>query len=83
MFDRKRVREEVASMIKDIDLVEKKDIQASKLSGGMKRKLRYKNVMVLARLHNKERQGVLLHYSPVLQLYENCCNILDIGCLYC
>ena len=83
MFDRKRVREEVASMIKDIDLVEKKDIQASKLSGGMKRKLRYKNVMVLARLHNKERQRVLLHYSHVLQLYENRCNILDIGCLYC
>lgn len=35
------MREEVTSMIEDINLVEKKDIQASKLSGGMKRKLRY------------------------------------------
>ena len=30
-------------MIEDIRLVEKKDVQASRLSGGMKRKLRYNN----------------------------------------
>lgn len=41
VFNRKQVREEVMSMVEDIGLVEKKDIQASKLSGGMKRKLRY------------------------------------------
>ena len=35
------MREEVISMIKDVQLVDKKDVQASKLSGGMKRKLRY------------------------------------------
>ena len=33
--------EEVAAMVKDIQLMDKKDTQASKLSGGMKRKLRY------------------------------------------
>ena len=41
IFDRKRVHEEVISMVKDIQLIEKKDIQAGRLSGGMKRKLRY------------------------------------------
>jgi ABC-type lipopolysaccharide export system ATPase subunit len=35
------VREEVAAMVEDIQLMDKKDTQASKLSGGMKRKLRY------------------------------------------
>jgi ABC-type multidrug transport system ATPase subunit len=38
------VREEVAAMVEDIQLMDKKDTQASKLSGGMKRKLRY-NIM--------------------------------------
>lgn len=40
MFDRKRVREEVMAMVEDVQLVDKKDIQAARLSGGMKRKLR-------------------------------------------
>ena len=35
------MREEVAAMVEDIQLMDEKDTQASKLSGGMKRKLRY------------------------------------------
>lgn len=35
------INEEVDAMIKDLQLEDKKKIQASQLSGGMKRKLRY------------------------------------------
>ena len=34
------MHEEVAAMVEDIQLMDKKDIQARKLSGGMRRKLR-------------------------------------------
>ena len=40
IYDRQRVKTEVANMIADLQLVEKSKIQSSRLSGGMKRKLR-------------------------------------------
>jgi len=36
----KRVNDEVEAMIADLQLLDKRNIPASKLSGGMKRKLR-------------------------------------------
>ena len=41
IFDSKRVRTEVDTMIEDLQLVDKKKFQSKNLSGGMKRKLRY------------------------------------------
>lgn len=40
IYNRDRVNKEVADMIADLQLVEKSKIQSSRLSGGMKRKLR-------------------------------------------
>lgn len=37
----KRVKEEVEAMITDLQLLDKKNVQAGNLSGGQKRKLRY------------------------------------------
>ena len=42
------MHEEVMSMVEDIQLVDKKDTQAGRLSGGMKRKLRYNMCVVHA-----------------------------------
>ena len=47
VFDRARVKKEVEDMITDLQLVEKSDIQSSKLSGGMKRKLRHVYVTIM------------------------------------
>ena len=41
IFDSKRVRTEVDTMIEDLQLLDKKKVQSKNLSGGMKRKLRY------------------------------------------
>ena len=40
IFDRKRVRTEVDMMVEDLQLLDKRNIQSQRLSGGMKRKLR-------------------------------------------
>ena len=40
IYDRKRVNREVVDMIADLQLEDKAKIQSSRLSGGMKRKLR-------------------------------------------
>ena len=40
IFNSQRVKKEVADMIEDLLLVDKTNIQSSRLSGGMKRKLR-------------------------------------------
>ena len=48
MFNRDRVSSEVKAMIADLQLVDKAQIQACRLSGGMKRKLRYINCTQLA-----------------------------------
>lgn len=40
IFDKQRVRQEVESMVADLQLVGKSKIQSARLSGGMKRKLR-------------------------------------------
>lgn len=40
IFNKQRVRKEVEDMIADLQLVGKSKIQSSRLSGGMKRKLR-------------------------------------------
>lgn len=41
IYDRQRVRKEVEDMLADLQLVGKSKIQSARLSGGMKRKLRY------------------------------------------
>ena len=40
IYNRQRVRREVEDMVADLQLVDKAKIQSSRLSGGMKRKLR-------------------------------------------
>ena len=42
VWDTERVKEEVAAMMADLQLLDKRNILANKLSGGMKRKLRYR-----------------------------------------
>ena len=41
IFNKDHVSSEVKAMIADLQLLDKTNIQASRLSGGMKRKLRY------------------------------------------
>ena len=56
------MHEEVAAMVKDIQLMDKKDTQASKLSGGMKRKLRYS--LYVTGLFSAKTWDIL--YRPIL-----------------
>ena len=59
MFNKDRVHDEVKTMVEDIQLDDKSNVQANHLSGGMKRKLRYE---------------IALNMSTVM-CYNVCCSV--------